>query len=68
MTRVKSAAPGLRWRIRGEGGEGDEEGRTQAVSAWVLEGRERGKKTQDFFKVGQEALEPFQPGLFDDLL
>jgi hypothetical protein len=29
--------------------------------------RKRGKTKKDFFKAEQEALEPHQPGLFDDL-
>jgi hypothetical protein len=32
------------------------------------EGRKRGTTKKDFFKAEQEALEPFQPGLFDDLV
>ena len=31
------------------------------------EGRKRGKTKADFFKAEQEALEPHQPGLLDDL-
>jgi hypothetical protein len=34
----------------------------------MREGRKRGKTKADFFKAEQEALEPFQPGLFDDLV
>ncbi len=30
-------------------------------------GRKRDKTKKDFFKAEQEALEPFQPGLFDEL-
>lgn len=39
-----------------------------AYDCHTREGRKRGKTKKDFFKAEQEALEPFQPGLFDDLL
>jgi len=39
-----------------------------AYDCHTREGRKRGKTKQDFFKAEQEALEPFQPGLFDDLV
>ena len=39
-----------------------------AYDCHTREGRKRGKTKADFFKAEQEALEPFQPGLFDDLV
>ncbi len=39
-----------------------------AYDCHTREGRKRGKTKKDFFKAEQEALKPFQPGLFDDLL
>lgn len=39
-----------------------------AYDCHTREGRKRGKTKQDFFKAEQEGLEPFQPGLFDDLI
>jgi hypothetical protein len=39
-----------------------------AYDCHTREGRKRGKTKEDFFKAEQEALEPFQPGLFDDLV
>ena len=38
-----------------------------AYDCHTREGRKRGKTKKDFFKAEQEALEPHQPGLFDDL-
>ncbi len=38
-----------------------------AYDCHTREGRRRGKTKKDFFKAEQAALEPFQPGLFDDL-
>ena len=39
-----------------------------AYDCHTREGRRRGKTKRDFFKAEQAALEPFQPGLFDDLV
>ena len=39
-----------------------------AYDCHTREGRKRGKTKRDFFKAEQAALEPFQPGLFDDLM
>jgi replication-associated recombination protein RarA len=39
-----------------------------AYDCHTREGRKRGKTKKDFFKAEQEALEPFQPGLFDDVI
>ena len=39
-----------------------------AYDCHTREGRRRGKTKRDFFTAEQAALEPFQPGLFDDLV
>jgi hypothetical protein len=39
----------------------DPDGRTR-------KGRKMGKSKAEFFRDEQAALEPFQPGLFDDLI
>ena len=39
-----------------------------AYDCHTREGRKRGKTKRDFFKAEQAALEPFQPGLFDELM
>jgi len=39
-----------------------------AFDCHTREGRRRGKTKKDFFKAEQAALQPFQPGLFDDLV
>ena len=39
-----------------------------AYDCHTPQGRKRGKTKKDFFKAEQDALEPFQPGLFDDLV
>lgn len=38
-----------------------------AYDCHTLKGRRKGKTKADFFRAEQQALKPFQPGLFDDL-
>ena len=38
-----------------------------AFDCHTLKGKRKGKTKADFFREEQRALEPFQPGLFDDL-
>ncbi len=39
-----------------------------AFDCHTLKGKRNGKKKADFFREEQRALQPWQPGLFDDLL
>lgn len=39
-----------------------------AFECHTQEGRKMGKSKAEFFRDEQAALEPFQPGLFDDLI
>jgi hypothetical protein len=39
-----------------------------AYDCHTREGKKRGKTKADFFKSEQAALQPFQPGLFDDVI
>ena len=38
------------------------------VDCHTQKGRKMGKSKAEFFRDEQAALEPFQPGLFDDLI
>ena len=38
-----------------------------AFDCHTLKGKRNGRTKDDFFREEQRALEPFQPGLFDDL-
>ena len=38
-----------------------------AFDCHTLKGKGKGKTKADFFRKEEAALEPFQPGLFDDL-
>ena len=38
-----------------------------AFDCHTLKGKRQGKTKADFFREEQRALDPFQPGLFDDL-
>jgi hypothetical protein len=39
-----------------------------AFDCHTRKGRKQGKAKADFFREEQQALKPFQPGLFDDLI